>query len=241
MVIYETKGRAREYCEHAVNLYTGCGHGCVYCYAPDILNKDRNTYINAKPRPNILKELERECAILTSSMFFKPFYVLLSFITDPYQPAEVEYKITRRAIEILHSYGFPVMILTKGGKRALRDFDLLTNKDWFGVTLTLLDETMSRKWEPYAALPEERIETLKIAHNKGIKTWVSLEPVLYPDVTLEIIKKTHTFVDEFKVGILNYHEHSKSINWHKFAHDVLKLLVSLNCHYYIKHDLRKFL
>jgi DNA repair photolyase len=68
------------------------------------------------------------------------------------------------------------------------------------------------RWEPGAALPEEKINSLRRAHEKGIKTWVSLEPVLYPEITLEIIRRTYGFVDEFKVGTLNYHSHAKNID-----------------------------
>jgi DNA repair photolyase len=133
------------------------------------------------------------------------------------------------------------MILTKGGTRAERDFDLLTGDDQFGVTLTNLDETLSRKWEPLAKLPAERITSLVRAHEKGIRTWVSLEPVLYPETALEIIRRTHKFVDKFKVGTLNYHPHARNIDWHRFAGDVKSLLDELNCDYYLKNDLRKWL
>jgi hypothetical protein len=57
----------------------------------------------------------------------------------------------------------------------------------------------------------------------------------------KIIKKTHSFVDRFKVGTLNYHPHSKTINWHKFANDVCDVLASLQCDYYLKDDLKKWL
>jgi DNA repair photolyase len=97
------------------------------------------------------------------------------------------------------------------------------------------------KWEPGAALTEARIKSLYQAHEKGIKTWVSLEPVLYPEVTLEIISQTHAMVDMFKVGTLNYHPHSRSIDWHKFAVDVKNRLTETKCDYYLKEDLRKWL
>lgn len=133
------------------------------------------------------------------------------------------------------------MILTKGGRRAERDFDLLTRNDWFGVTLTNTDVKLSLKWEPGAALPEERISSLRKAHEQGIQTWVSLEPVLYHETALEIIKQTYTFVDKFKVGVLNYHPHSKMTDWHKFAVEVKHLLDDLGCNYYLKNDLRMWL
>lgn len=142
---------------------------------------------------------------------------------------------------MLHHYGFRVSILTKGGHRAERDFDLLTSADKFGVTLTFLDPAVSIEWEPYAALPAERIDSLKKAHALGIPTWASLEPVLAPEESLEIIRQTYTFVDQFKVGILNYHPLGKRINWARFATQAVQLLDSLGCHYYLKRDLRRWL
>lgn len=79
------------------------------------------------------------------------------------------------------------------------------------------------------------------AHENGIRTWVSLEPVLYPETTLEIIRQTHVFVDEFKVGTLNYHPHLKNIDWRRFAVQAERLLQQLGCHYYLKEDLRRWL
>ncbi|MBI4595996.1 MAG: hypothetical protein HY730_06410 [Candidatus Tectomicrobia bacterium] len=192
-----------------------------------------------RPRENILEKLILDLKKL--QLKHEPGPVLLCFTCDPYQPIDEQYQLTRKAIQILHSYNLNVMILTKGGHRAKRDFDLLTRRDWFGVTLTNLDNKLSLKWEPDAALPGERIESLFRAHQRGIKTWVSLEPVLYPEVTLEIIKRTHDFVDVFKVGTLNYHLHSKSIDWHKFAVNVKSLLSELDCDYYLKEDLQKWL
>ena len=133
------------------------------------------------------------------------------------------------------------MILTKGGKRAERDFDLLTKTDKFGVTLTCLDNNESLKWESGAALPIERIESLKNAHKLGVLTWVSLEPVINPDTSLKIIRQTHEFVDLYKVGKMNYHPIAKTIDWNKFGNDAINLLNSLEKEYYIKDDLKKFL
>jgi DNA repair photolyase len=165
--------------------------------------------------------------------------VLLCFTCDPYQSIDTLYQLSRQAIEVLHAHRLNVMILTKGGNRAERDFDLLTSGDWFGVTLTNLDSNLSLRWEPGAALPEERMASLRTAHAMGIKTWVSLEPVIYPEVTLEIIRQTHDFVDRFKVGKMNYHPHSRTIDWYHFASEVDALLDDLKCDYYIKEDLKK--
>lgn len=238
-VIYEPRGKAFEYSQLAVNLYSGCGHRCEYCYAPAFLRTTREKFHEPVPRKDILQKINADARKL--QLAHETRAVLLCFTCDPYQPIDQQYQLSRQAIQVLHSYNLDVMILTKGGQRAERDFDLLTGNDWFGVTLTNLDDEVSLKWEPGAALPDERINGLYRAHEKGIKTWISLEPVLYPEVTLEIIRKTHGFVDKFKVGTLNYHPHSRSINWHRFATDVKSLLTELKCDYYLKEDLRKWL
>jgi DNA repair photolyase len=237
--IYEPRVKAREYAPLAVNLYNGCGHRCEYCYAPATIHSTKEKFHNPLPRIEILNKIEKDAVKLHISHQTGP--VLLCFTCDPYQPIDEKYQLTRKAIQLLHSYQLNVMILTKGGQRAERDFNLLSDQDCFGVTLTCFDDTLSLKWEPGAALPKERITTLEKAHEKGIKTWVSLEPVLYPDAVIEIIKQTSSFVDQFKVGTLNYHPHAQIIDWRKFALDVKNLLDDLKCNYYLKEDLRKWL
>lgn len=238
-VIYIPRGKALEYAPLAVNLYSGCGHRCEYCYAPASIRSTKEKFYVPQARDNIIDKLRRDAIKLQKEKQTGP--VLLCFTCDPYQPIEEKYRLSREAIQILHSYSLDVMILTKGGKRANRDFDLLTSRDWFGVTLTNLDKDLSMKWEPGAALPGERIDSLFQAHQKGIKTWVSLEPVLYPEITLEIIKETYKFVDVFKVGTLNYHPHARSIDWRRFAVEVKNLLLELKANYYLKEDLQKYL
>lgn len=238
-VIYETKGRAREYRELACNLYSGCDHRCVYCYAPDVLQRERKVFDNPQPRSDILRQLSKDA--LGYGQSGESRQVLFCFACDPYQAIDEKYALTRSAIEICHRSGLHVSTLTKGGHRALRDIDLFTPEDSFASTLTLLDDAASLEWEPGASLPQDRMDTLREFHDRDIPTWVSLEPVIYPQVTLDIIERTHTFVDEFKVGILNYHERAKQINWRKFAHDVRSFLEALHCTYYLKEDLRRYL
>ena len=246
-LIYEPRGRAREYAQLACNVYRGCGHGCKYCFAPKATFRQREQFVNATSRPNFLPKLEKEAAKYQAAGVTGK--VLLSFTTDPYQHLDVEEQVTRRAIEILHAHGLHVQILTKGGSRALRDRLLLGPDDAFATTLTCLDNEQSLKWEPGAALPANRIATIKRFHAAKIPTWVSLEPVLNASTALQIIRETHAFVDSFKIGTLNYHPHAKSIDWAMFARDVIDLLMSLGYHecrdpdtfgvgdFYIKDDL----
>jgi DNA repair photolyase len=237
MIIYEPAGRAREYSALAANLYSGCEHGCVYCYAPSALRRDKEQFhAHPCPRKNVLAQLEKDCIKLKGT---NPPPVLFSFTTDPYQPIECEYGITRCGIKLLHQYGLNVEILTKGGMRAARDFDLLNDGDAFATTLTFINNADSLKWEPKAALPADRIRAMQLAHEKGIQVWASLEPVIDPEQTLKLIMLTHNFVDLFKVGKLNYHPRAREIDWHNFGWQAKKLLEELKCAYYLKDDLRK--
>jgi DNA repair photolyase len=253
-VIYEPQGRAREYAALACNLYRGCGHGCTYCYAPSATFTKRQEFYNAKPRKDILSRLEADAAAM--SMLGQTGQVLLCFTCDPYQPLDDELQITRQAIEILHAYGFGVCTLTKGGYRALRDLDLFTAKDAFATTLTFIDTKDSRIWEPRAADPGERMSTLAQFNEQGIPTWVSLEPVIDPAQSLQIIARTHEYVDLYKIGTLNHHRKAKEIDWHTFGHaamDLLRVWGYVRIHdpdeaagikypsYYIKDDLARFL
>lgn len=238
-VIYEPRGKAREYSPLALNLYEGCAHGCIYCYARMIRKKSREQFIDAAPRKDIIKKIEHDLQKWNGT---KKDPVLLCFMCDPYQPIDVDLKFTRLAIHALNRHGFPVQIITKGGMRATMDFDILSKdpNNKFAVTLTTDDPAESLQWEPGATLPEERIESLKQAHREGIETWVSFEPVFNPDAVYRLIHATHNFVDLYKVGKLNYHARAKEIDWREFRITTENLLASLGKKYYIKDDLRKF-
>jgi DNA repair photolyase len=237
-LIYRPVGAALEYAALALNLYTGCSHGCAYCFAPSAIHRERKDF-HAEPRlktGHLLDELEHEAARLEPST-----PILMSFTTDPYQPLEDSKRITRDAIEILHRHGHAVQILTKGGTRALRDIDLFTKGDAFGTTLTFTRNEDHWLWEPAAAYPDDRIEALRSFHEAGIPTWVSLEPVIYPEQTLELIRQTHPFVDQFKLGKWNHDQRAKQIDWNKFAVEAVELLKSLGKEFVIKDALRPYL
>ena len=232
--IYQPKGRAREYAEWAVNLYTSCTHGCLYCYVPQVVHKDRTEFHSqCIERPGILDKLRHDAkALAEQGGLDSP--VLLCFSCDAYQP---EAHATRAALSILREFDIPFTVLTKG-MNADRDFDLYGPNDSFGVTLTLCDSDALVGWEPNAAGWAYRIRNLSIARGRGIRTWVSLEPVIDPDQSLAFIDATHSIVDHYKVGKLNYHPRAKTIDWAGFREDVTAKLDSYGASYYIKQDLR---
>lgn len=236
--IYKPRGKAGEYGELALNHYKGCAHGCKYCYVPAILYQTREEFqANPHPRKFDHRLLNKELEAFTGKNIF------LSFTSDPYQPVDVELKITREIIQKILFYDASVTILTKGGSRSIRDFDLLAGdpKSRYGATLTFLNPEDSLKWEPGAALPQERIDALRRAHDLGIRTWISLEPVVSPEQTLEIIRLTHGFVDKFAIGKWNHDPEAGKIDWKAFAQEAVELCQSLGKKFYIKKDLASFL
>jgi len=238
-VIYEPKGKAHEYSSLALNLYEGCQHGCIYCYAPKIRKKSMDQFVAATPRKEIESRITNNLRKWNGG---KKDTVLLCFTCDPYQPLDESLKLTRFAIRALNDSGFPVQILTKGGIRATRDLDLLSKNpdNKFAVTLTTDNIEESKQWEPGAAPPSERIESLRQAHRAGVETWISFEPVFNPAAVYRLIRETHEFTDKYKVGKLNYHPAAKEIDWRDFRIKTEHLLASLDKRYYIKEDLRAF-
>jgi len=165
--------------------------------------------------------------------------VLLCFTSDPYQPAEAPMQLTRSAVDILHSWGLCVTILTKGGRRSMRDLDLLGPLDAYAATLTCApdDERLRRYWEPGAAPTLERMAALWEAHHAGIETWVSLEPVIDSAAVPGLIRMTKDFVGHYKVGRLNYHTWAKQVDWKTFGWETKALMDQLGVKYMIKKDL----
>ncbi len=236
-IIYETKGKAAEYAPLSINIYQGCSHGCLYCFAPKATQKNRIYFHRViTPVDNLLPDLEEDCKILTGDKR----EILLCFETDPYQIIDQDLQITRKVISILKKHLLNFTILTKGGMRAARDFDLLAEyqKTSFGTTLIFSRQKNADKWEPEAASIEDRINAIKLAHKNNIPTWVSIEPVIFPDQCLELISKLHPFVEHWKIGKINYHPTiEQAINWKEFRKQVVQLLTKLNADFYIKKSL----
>ena len=238
-IIYAPKGQAGEYAPLATNPYRGCGHGCAYCYVPKVLRMDRSEFnAGAVKRPGYLEALTKDARKYQALGITEQ--VMLSFTTDPYPPQHWE--TTREAIKVLQAHDLGVCTLTKGGTRALRDLDLFRpDRDAFASTLTSLDPAFSRKWEPGAALPDDRLDAMKAFHTAGIFTWVSLEPTLNCEASEQILRETHTFVDLFKIGRVNYLPMTQTTDWETYTHRMIALCQKLGVRHYIKKDLQKYL
>jgi DNA repair photolyase len=235
-VIYKPKGRAAEYSLLACNLFTGCVHGCEYCYAPKTLHITPEQFrANVKPRQGIIDKLRREAYEHRGT----DKRVLLCFSCDPYQPEEIEQGITREALKILRAFDIPFQVLTKGGVRAYRDFDLYGPNDVFAETFVFANEEQILRIEPKTALWGDRFRALEYAKEEGITTWVSLEPVIDASQTLANLESLRFEVDLFKIGKLNYQK--TDINWRNFGINAIKLCEKYGKPYYIKDDLAKYL
>jgi DNA repair photolyase len=204
-VIYEPAGRALEYAPLAVSAYRGCAHGCIYCFAPASTKRKREMFLVPSARKDFLKNLESDLIKLSTAGDSRE--VLMSFTTDPYQPCEEWFGLTRASLKLFNQYGIHYSILTKGGKRSMEDLNLISERPDLGryaTTLTLWKPEDAVKWEPQAAPWPERIMALKRARELGIRTWVSIEPVIDPAQSTYLIAESLPYVDEYRIGTLNH-------------------------------------
>lgn len=223
--IYKPKGAAAEYGDYAINIYTGCPHRCFYCFAPTVLRKDRETFhTDVRPREGIVEAVKQQ--LVREKITGRTIH--LCFTCDPY-PKGYDSTPTREIIEALKNSGNHVQILTKGS--GIRDFDLLDENDWYGITDDGQLGIMG-----YALLTQSRYAVLAKARSLGIKTWISFEPVVYSECVLDSINRFGKYVDKIKIGKLNYH--SSDIDWKSFGREVESLCKRLGINYYIKDSLR---
>ena len=192
--------------EYTANLYRGCTHGCVYCYAPSLIYDDRSwgTFVDAKI--NAPKVLEKELRRAEKHMVF------LSSASDPYQPVEARYRLTRQVLEVLVKHEFPVLILTRSSL-VLRDLDLLKRLPWVRVGFSIYTVHDSQ-YEPGVPPLTTRIRALRRLSNEGITTWVSMAPII-PQLVLTDIERLFSRLEESRVstvviGLLRFEGYRES-------------------------------
>ena len=239
MKIYSPKGPAREYSPLALNPFKGCGFNCTYCYVPGIIGRFNNNYDHTKAVPGDVRPL-------ISQLKNKKFtdQVLISFTGDPYNPFDEEENFLRSILTYLLSKEIKVAILTKAGTSVIRDLDIFKkygDRIKIGLTLTFNNNEDTDKWEPGTAYPLSRITALQVLKENDIKTWASIEPVISPSQSFDMIKKTVDFVDLYKIGKLNHNPKlERSINWNVFLIQVVEYLREKGKDFYIKKDLQPF-
>ncbi len=161
--------------DYSLNCYTGCTHGCAYCYARFMQrfhphDEPWGAFVDVKV--NAVEVLKRQLRRAT------PGEVFVSSACDGWQPIEAERRLTRRCCELLLEYGFRLNVLTKN-RLVLRDLDVFARGDVrLGVTLTTLDQRLAALWEPLAATVAGRLDVLDRAREAGLRTAVMLGPLL---------------------------------------------------------------
>jgi DNA repair photolyase len=194
--------------DYCINPYVGCSHGCRYCYASFMKRftghlEPWGEFVDVKVNaPNILrKQLKRA----------RPGIVSLSTVTDPYQPLEKRYELTRGCLEALLDQQFSVSILTRS-PLCLRDIDLFKQfkNIEVGFSITTHDEAIKKKFEPHSPSIRARIETLRTLRQEKIGTYAFIGPMLPLDPK-PLAAMLDGLVDEVLMDRMNYTNKVKAI------------------------------
>jgi DNA repair photolyase len=167
----------------SINPYQGCEHGCVYCYA-----RPSHAYLDLSPGLDFETKLfaKPNAAQLLRAELAKPGYacdpIALGTNTDPYQPIEREWKVTRAILEVLAETGHPFSIVTKSSL-VERDLDIIApmaarNLARVYVSVTTLDRRLARTLEPRAAAPQRRLATIRALAQAGVPVGVMTAPII---------------------------------------------------------------
>ncbi|HUH28325.1 PA0069 family radical SAM protein [Gelidibacter sp.] len=168
---------------YSMNMYQGCEHGCIYCYA-------RNTHefwgysagLDFERRILVKKDAPALLENFIKRKSWEAHPIVMSGNTDCYQPAEKRFEITRRCLEVFLKYKHPVGIITKNAL-ILRDLDLLKelgqdNLIAVNISITSLSEDTRSVLEPRTATIKKRLETVKILSDHGIPVNVMMAPII---------------------------------------------------------------
>ncbi len=207
-----------EYADYAINHVYGCSHGCLYCYAFSQQFKFKKVrsyeeWLKPKLVENCIDIIKND--LLTKKNKVK--YVQLSFMTDPFMYGYNDVKEkTLEIIRLLNKENIRVVTLTKG----ILPLELaqLSKKNEYGITIVSLDENYREKYEPYTAKFEQRLQSLKILHDKGFNTWISMEPYPTPNMIeqniYEVLQRI-SFVDKIIFGRINHFQYAMKYDKHK--------------------------
>jgi len=194
--------------DYCLNPYVGCGHGCRYCYASFMKRftghkEPWGEFVDVKVNaPSLLrKQLKRA----------RPGVVALSTVTDPYQPLEKTYQLTRGCLEALLDHQFSVNILTRS-PLCLRDIDLYREfkRVEVGFSITTDDEEMKRLFEPHSPSIQSRIQALRTLWQEKIGTYAFIGPMLPLDPT-KLVAMLGGLIDEVLIDRMNYPNKAKAI------------------------------
>lgn len=188
------------------NPYTGCDHGCIYCYASSYIPK----FYDCRPKKNLLTRLEREARKLRGEI------VSIANSSDPYPTIEAEKALTRECLKILAGCNCKIQIITKSDL-VTRDLDILTKiPTVVAMTITTEDESLAKVLEPNAPPPEKRLKALQTLTEKGIPTTVRVDPVIpYVNDNPENLIKTLADIGVKHITASTYKV--KADNWQRLS------------------------
>ena len=178
--------------DRSINAYRGCEHGCIYCFArPTHAYHDLSPGLDFETRLFAKSDAARLLRETLAKPNYKPAPIAMGTNTDPYQPIEGRYRITRQILEVALETRHPVTITTKSA-RVVRDLDLLVQLAQLGlvavgVSVTSLDPRLSGLLEPRASAPAKRLDALAQLVSAGVPAHVSVAPVI-PSITDEFIE-----------------------------------------------------
>jgi DNA repair photolyase len=169
--------------DQSINTYRGCEHGCIYCYA-----RPNHAYVGLSPGLDFESRIfvKTDAAALLeqelSQRSYRPRVIVLGGVTDIYQPAEREHRVTRAVLEVLRRFSHPFGMITKSAL-VLRDLDIIApmaarNLARVAVSVTTLDRGLARKMEPRAAAPHRRLEAIRALSDAGVPVTVMTAPLI---------------------------------------------------------------
>jgi len=167
----------------SLNPYRGCEHGCAYCYArPTHEYLGFSAGLDFESRIMVKESAAELLRVELASKKWEPQWIALSGVTDPYQPIEKKFQITRRCLEVLVEFRNPVGIVTKN-RLVTRDVDLLSalarhHAVCVYVSLTTLKPELRRTMEPRTATPTGRLETIRALAEAGVPVGVLTAPII---------------------------------------------------------------
>ncbi|HWQ18615.1 MAG TPA: radical SAM protein [Methanotrichaceae archaeon] len=162
----------------SLNPYTGCSHGCLYCYASSYIPR----FHECRPKKDLLVRLKMEVQKVRPGEL-----ISASNSSDPYPPQERELELTRECVSIIKKAGLRLQVVTKSDIAA-RDADLLEEMDaCVSITLTTLQSSLSEKLEPGAPPPASRLDAMRLLHQRGIPVSARIDPII-PCLNLDEIE-----------------------------------------------------
>ena len=237
--IYQPKGKAAEYSPWASNIYNGCSNRCLYC----IHNHGITSHVLGGDTVRLKKSL------IDENTAYQIFSVELAkwknriiadgglhftFVSDPCLPETID--LTWRCINLALSQDVPVQVLTKRadwlGHPAVQQALAYKHLIRVGFSLTGCDDL-----EPGASPNLDRIRAMRVLHNAGITTWASIEPIIDPEKSFEMVQQSLDCCNHYKVGVMS----GKKDYTPQMIRDFVEAVVALNPRsVYWKESLREY-